>query len=38
MAKNSPCVELRVVPEDALLVEGNAARRGCRPADIGFGL
>jgi hypothetical protein len=31
MAKNSSCVELRVVPEDALLVEGNAARRGRRP-------
>jgi hypothetical protein len=28
MAKSSPRVEVRVVPEDALLVEGNAARRG----------
>jgi len=32
MAKNSPRVEFRVMPEDALLVEGNSARRGRRPA------
>jgi len=32
MAKNSPRVEFRVVPEDALLVEGNAARHLRRPA------
>jgi hypothetical protein len=32
MEKNSPRVEFRVVPEDALLIEGNAARRGRCPA------
>ena len=31
MGKDLPRVEFRVVPEDALLVEGNAARRGAPP-------
>jgi len=32
MAKKLTAREFRVVSEDALLVEGNAARRGRRPA------